>query len=147
MRRTLTLTLLAVALSACTVVGPDYQRPVVDSPPQWRISYQQSADVANTEWWKQFDDAALNQLIDQALRNNRDLLIAAARIDQFVGQLSTTRSQFYPQVGYGADASSNRSSKVGVPALPPGGDPYYQLYNGALSASWQIDLFGLSPCP
>jgi len=142
MRKTPALILLAAALSACTVVGPDYQRPTTDAPPQWRIDYEQSAEVANTEWWKQFGDPVLDGLIEQALRNNPDLRIAAARIDQFTGQLSTTRSQFYPQIGYGADASSNRSSKVGVPALPPGGDPYFQLYNAALSASWQLDLFG-----
>jgi multidrug efflux system outer membrane protein len=135
-------TALAAVLAGCTVVGPNYERPTVDSPPGWRIDYPQSAEVANTLWWRQFDDPVLDGLIEQALRENRDLRIAAARIDQFIGQLRTTRAQFYPQVGYGADAGTNRSSKVGVPALPPGGDPYYQLYNGALSASWQIDLFG-----
>jgi outer membrane protein, multidrug efflux system len=142
MRKTFALSLLAAALAACTVVGPSYQRPTTDAPPQWRIDYEQSAEVANTEWWKQFADPVLDDLIVQALRNNQDLRIAAARIDQFIGQLSTTRSQFYPQIGYGADASTNRSSTVGVPALPAGADPYYQLYNGALSASWQLDLFG-----
>ena len=100
------------------------------------------ADVANTRWWEQFGDPALNQLIETALRENRDLLIAAARVDQFIGLLTTTRSQFYPQIGYSFDASRNRSSRVGVPPLAPGADPYYSLYQGALSAVWQVDLFG-----
>ncbi|MDH5331715.1 MAG: efflux transporter outer membrane subunit [Aquincola sp.] len=141
MRRYAKALLLAAALAGCTV-GPDYERPTVDSPTGWRIEYLQSADVANTLWWRQFDDPVLDELIEQALRDNPDLRIAAARIDQFIGQLRATRSQFYPQIGYGADASRNRTSEVGVPALPPGGDPYYSLYNGALSASWQLDLFG-----
>ena len=52
------------------------------------------------------------------------------------------RSQFYPQIGYSANASRNRASEVGQPPLAPGTDPYYTLYQGALSAQWQIDLFG-----
>jgi len=131
----------AALLSACAV-GPDYTRPSIASPDQWRIDYPQAAEVANTRWWEQFDDPALNRLIDTALRENRDLLIAAARVDQFVGQLAVVRSQFYPQIGYSLDASRNRSSRVGQPPLAPGADPYYTLYQGALSAQWQIDLFG-----
>ena len=131
----------AASLGACTV-GPDYARPTVDAPEQWRIDYPQAADVANTKWWEQFGDPALDQLIETALRENKDVMIAAARIDQFIGALATTRSQFYPQIGYSLDASRNRSSRVGVPALPPGADEYYSLYQGALGATWQIDLFG-----
>jgi len=133
---------LATALLSGCVVGPDYARPSLEMPDQWRIEYTQAAEVANTRWWQQFGDPALNQLIDEALRANRDLRIAAARVDQFIGALTTTRSQFYPQIGYSADASSNRSSRVGQPPIPAGGDPYYTLYQGALSAQWQIDLFG-----
>jgi multidrug efflux system outer membrane protein len=146
MRRRCALATLAAALlvfltSGCTV-GPNYVRPTVDVPPGWRIDVATADELANTRWWRQFDDPALDQLIEQALANNRDLLIAAARVDQFIGQLTTTRAQFFPQLGYGADASRNRASRVGVPALPPGADPYSTLYQGALSAQWQIDLFG-----
>ena len=141
MRGSAFATLVAVLVGGCTV-GPDYVRPGVTSPDQWRIDYAQAADVANTKWWEQFGDPALNQLIDAALRENRDLLIAAARVDQFIGQLVTTRSQFYPQLSYSADASRNRSSRVGQPPLGPGADPYYTLYQGSLGAAWQIDLFG-----
>jgi multidrug efflux system outer membrane protein len=133
--------LCALAVAGCTV-GPDYVRPDIQSPEQWRIDYSQAAGIANTRWWEQFGDPVLNQLIDTALRENRDLLIAAARVDLFVGQLSVVRSQFYPQIGYSADASRNRASRVGQPPLAPGADPYYSLYQGALSAQWQIDLFG-----
>jgi len=136
------LILAAAALVSGCTVGPDYSRPETVTPDKWRIDYPQAADVANTKWWEQFDDPALNRLIDAALRENRDLFIAAARVDQFVGQLAVVRSQFYPQIGYSANASRNRSSEVGQPPLAPGADPYYTLYQGALSAQWQIDLFG-----
>jgi multidrug efflux system outer membrane protein len=133
--------LLALVLSGC-LVGPDYERPKTDVPAQWRIEYPAAADTANTKWWEQFDDPTLNQLIEEALRQNLDMRAAAARVDQFIGALTTTRAQFYPQTGYGFDASRNRATESGPNPLPSGTDPYYSLYQGALSAAWQIDLFG-----
>jgi multidrug efflux system outer membrane protein len=133
--------LIAATLLGCAV-GPDYERPQTEVPAQWRIDYPKAADVANTRWWEQFGDSVLNQLIEEALRENRDVRIVAARVDQFIGALTTTRSQFYPQIGYSLNASRNRASEVGQPPLAPGADPYYTLYQGALSAQWQIDLFG-----
>ena len=93
-------------------------------------------------WWEQFGDPVLNELVETALRENLDVRIAAARVDQFVGALTSTRSQLYPQLGYGAAAGRARASRVGQPPLPPGADPYFSIYEGALGASWQLDLFG-----
>jgi multidrug efflux system outer membrane protein len=132
---------VATTLAACTV-GPNYVRPTVDAPAAWRIDYPKAAEVANLQWWQQFNDPVLDQLVETALRNNRDLVIAAARVDQFIGALTTTGSQLYPQIGYGADASRARASAVGQPPLPPGANPYFSLYNVSLGASWQADLFG-----
>jgi multidrug efflux system outer membrane protein len=133
--------LLATVVVGCTV-GPDYERPAVDAPTAWRIGYGTAAEVANTRWWEQFGDPVLNELVDSALRENLDVRIAAARVDQFIGALTSTRSQLYPQLGYSADAGRARASRVGQPPLPPGADPYFSLYQGALGASWQLDLFG-----
>ena len=132
---------IAVALAGCTV-GPNYVRPTVETPPAWRIDYPKAADVANLKWWEQFGDPVLNELVEAALRDNRDLRIAAARVDQFIGALTATGSQLYPQIGYGADAQRARASAVGAPPLPPGANPYFSLYNVSLGASWQTDLFG-----
>ena len=141
MRTRLLATFLAVFLAGCTV-GPDYQRPTVQSPNAWRIDYPKATEVANTKWWEQFGDPVLNELVETALRENLDIQVAAARIDQFIGALTSTRSQLFPQIGYGADASRVRASAVGQPPLPPGADPYFNLYQASLSASWQLDLFG-----
>jgi multidrug efflux system outer membrane protein len=132
---------LATLFSACTV-GPNYVRPTVETAPGWRIDYPKAADVANLKWWEQFGDPVLNQLVETALRDNRDLRVAAARVDQFIGALTTTGSQLYPQIGYGADASRARASEVGFPPLSPALSPYFSLYNVSLGASWQADLFG-----
>ena len=133
--------LLAAGLAGCTV-GPNYLRPEVEPPGAWRIDYPKAADVANIKWWEQFGDPVLNGLVETALRDNRDLRIAAARVDQFIGALTATGSQLYPQIGYGADASRARASAVGVPPLPPGANPYFSLYQVSMGASWQLDLFG-----
>ena len=141
MRRRAHIAVAAALLAGCTV-GPDYVRPQVAAPAAWRIDYPQAAEVANTKWWEQFGDPVLNELVETALRENQDVRIAAARVDQFLGALQSTRSQFYPQIGYGADASRNRASRIGQPPIPSGSDPYYTLYQASLGASWQLDLFG-----
>ncbi|AKH37982.1 MULTISPECIES: efflux transporter outer membrane subunit [Nitrosomonas] len=130
----------ATLLSACAV-GPDYRRPVIETPEKWRVDYPQAAEVTNVGWWTQFGDPALNALIETALNENRDIQAAAARVDQFIGALQATRAQFFPQIGYSATISRNRATEE-LAVLPPGNDPYFSLYRGALNASWQIDLFG-----
>jgi len=131
----------AVAVAGCTV-GPDYVRPTLDTPAAWRIDYPKAAEVANTKWWEQFGDPVLNDLIETALRENRDIRIAAARVEQFEGALMSTRSQALPQLGYSADASRAQASRVGQPPVPNGVDRQFTLYQGSLGASWQVDLFG-----
>ena len=129
---------LVFLLAGCTV-GPDWQQPKVETPPAWRIDYAQAAQLANARWWQAFGDPVLDQLVEDALRDNRDLVQAAARGEQFLGALRTTRSALYPQIGYSGDASRNRASENNF-ASPPNRN--YSLYEAALGASWQIDLFG-----
>ena len=141
MRINLLVVLLVVGSSGCTV-GPDYQRPHSETPSQWRSDYAQMAELTNTKWWEQFADPTLNKLVESALRENLDVAVAAARVDQFIGALTATRAQLSPQVGYTGDASRSRASRLGQPPLPPDADPYFSLYQASLGASWQLDLFG-----
>ena len=142
MKTRIAATCIAAALAAGCTVGPNYVRPTVDMPSAWRIDYPKAADVANLKWWEQFGDPVLDQLVETALRDNRDLRIAAARVDQFIGALTATGSQLYPQIGYGADASRARATTAGMPPFPPTLSPYFSLYNVSLGAAWQTDLFG-----
>ena len=73
-----------------------------------------------------------------ALRENKDLLIATARIEEYAGRYGITRSQLYPQVGLGADASRQRGSIAGADAV----STTYNTYDVLLGASWEIDLWG-----
>lgn len=131
-----TLTVLALSISGC-MMGPDYSRPAVDTPAAWRLSDQSAKDLANTAWWEQFNDPVLNDLVQIALRENKDLLIASARIEEFAGRYGITQSQMYPQVGIGADAARQRNTISGT-----GIKDTYNTYDAFLSASWEIDLWG-----
>ena len=139
--RTSALSLVALlALSGC-LLGPDYKRPSIDTPPTFRFAESDAKDLVNTAWWEQFQDPALNELIATALADNKDVKTAAARVEQFLGQFVTTRSQLFPQVGAGINAQRERVP-LGTTELPPGVGPVLNQYQGTLSASWEIDFFG-----
>jgi multidrug efflux system outer membrane protein len=142
MMRSWILSLALLSLSGCTMVGPDYVRPAVDSPEDWRVDYAAAADVANTRWWEQFDDPVLTQLIDTALRENKDVRIAAARVEEFAARVDISRSGFYPQIGYNGQASRNQASREAFGGVPSGSDRSYNNYGATLNAGWEIDLWG-----
>jgi multidrug efflux system outer membrane protein len=129
-----------LALSGC-LLGPDYERPAVDAPPAFRFAESDAKDLVNTAWWEQFQDPALNQLIATALAENKDVKIAAARVEQFLGQFQTTRAQLFPQVAAGFDAQRERVP-IGTAQLPSGVGPVFNQFQATLSASWEIDFFG-----
>ncbi len=141
MTKSAVLTLILASLAGCTL-GPDYARPDIDTPAAWRIEQPLANDLASSDWWLQFNDPVLDTLVEDSLRGNLDVRIAAARVDQFLGALNATRSQLYPQIGYGAEASRAQASRIGQPPLPPGADSYFSLYQASLGAAWQVDLFG-----
>ncbi|HUH95448.1 MAG TPA: efflux transporter outer membrane subunit [Casimicrobiaceae bacterium] len=133
---------LGVASSGC-MVGPDYVRPGVDVPPAWRVDYGMAADTANSRWWEQFGDSALDELIEAALRANRDVRIAAARVDEFGGRLAVARAALFPQVAASADATRQRVTRhQPLSRIPADVSPTYDSYDAILSASWEIDLWG-----
>jgi outer membrane protein, multidrug efflux system len=135
------LSLLALlALGGC-LLGPNYERPAVDMPPAFRFAESDTKDLVNTAWWEQFQDPALNQLIATALAENKDVKIAAARVEEFLGQFQTTRAQLFPQAAAGVNAQRERIP-IGTAQLPAGVGPVFNQFQGTLSASWEIDVFG-----
>jgi multidrug efflux system outer membrane protein len=136
--------IVVMALGGC-MVGPDYKRPTLDMPQSWRFEDAAAKDTANTAWWGQFDDPVLNGLIQIALQENKDVKIAAARVEQFLGQYGTTRAALFPQVGAGASASRQRASQVTGPTPLENfsnASPTYNNYEIYLNANWEIDLWG-----
>lgn len=140
------ITLMAsctLLLSACSL-APVYNRPDAKADEHFRQfgdtqtqqpaeqGTEKSTQEAKDRWWEDLGDPALNGLVDEALKNNQDLLRATARVDQFASILQTTRSAYYPQIGYSAGAS-----RAQIPPLGP-----FTSINAGLTADWEIDLFG-----
>ncbi len=141
MRYLVTIAALAVTLAGCTL-GPDYVRPEIQAPEGWRIEEQPARDVANTEWWRQFGDPVLDELIATALRENKDLRIATRRVEQFAALVDSTRSGFYPQVGYDVFGAREQASRAGPVALPEGVDRVAETYRATLNVGWELDVWG-----
>ena len=141
MRKMAFFALAALFLASCTV-GPDYLKPSPDTPPAWRLEYEAAAGLADLAWWEGFGDPALNSLIREALKENKDLKIAAARVDQFLGSLDTTRSQFFPQISGTASFSRQKDTETGPTPFPSGVSSIYNNNQAYLSVSWEIDIWG-----
>jgi multidrug efflux system outer membrane protein len=132
-----------VALLPGCKVGPDYVRPEVETPATFRFEVRDAPDLVNTAWWEQFDDPVLTQLITTALAQNKDVRIAAARVEEAAGVLGVTRSQLFPQVGAGAGVVRQQVSRFsGTNTLQEGFNRTFTNYQVLLSASWEIDFFG-----
>jgi multidrug efflux system outer membrane protein len=128
-------------LTGCMTVGPDYKRPAIDTPAAWRFEEKEVRELANTAWWQQFNDPVLNGLVSTALEQNKDLLIATARIEEFFGRYFSTRGDQFPSAGGNADAYRQRLSEKGFSRFDGKDNPYNQ-YEAFLGASWEIDFWG-----
>ena len=129
------LLLVLFSLFGCTV-GPDYVRPEVDTPDEWRFAIEDASGTVNSLWWEQFDDPVLDALINEALLNNKDVRIAAARVEEFAARVDITRAGFYPQIGYDGSAGRNKTSLAG------GNSRINDSYLAALNVGWELDVWG-----
>jgi multidrug efflux system outer membrane protein len=138
MRRTV---ILAIGVLAGCAMGPDYRRPEVAVPETYQYLPKETADTVNTAWWQQFGDPVLDQLIVEALGNNRNVMQAAANVQQAAALLTETQSQFYPQAGYDAGGTRQQFSTDYLPNRPSTSRTQ-TTYNVIASASWEVDLWG-----
>jgi len=132
---------LALALAGCFKVGPDYQKPEVATPKQWRFADQEARDVANTLWWEQLGDPALNRLVSRALLGNLDLKIAVANVEKFVGLYGSTRADLFPQIS-GVGEYSRRQSSGQLASQGNLGGQEYNLARLGAQMNWELDVWG-----
>ncbi|HEY9248285.1 MAG TPA: TolC family protein, partial [Rariglobus sp.] len=82
----LSLTTAASAIAALPSVGPDYQRPDAATAPAYRDAPNVAASASewsvSPDWWRAFNDPALDALLTRALAANQDLRAALARVEQ-----------------------------------------------------------------
>src|SRR5271170_2040429 len=129
--------ILASSLAAGCMVGPNYHKPVVQTPDSFRdpgeAAQAQAASFADLPWWQVFQDPQLQELIRTALKQNYDLQIATERIKAGRAQLAITRSNLFPQVQGGGTFYGGKQQFF--PAT-------INLLFLAADASFQLDLFG-----
>src|SRR5467141_4048979 len=120
---------VAAALLGGCAIGPDYKRPSVAEPPTFRgQATAEAASLADAPWWEVFQDPSLKALIQEALRNNYDVRIAAARVQEARANLSVARSDLYPSLDYGGGVSRAKISPgiLGGPGGPaPSASNFY----------------------
>jgi multidrug efflux system outer membrane protein len=130
---------LAVALASACAVGPNYVRPPVAPPEDFRgqVAPHEATSLADLPWWEVFDDEVLQQLILEALEANYDLKVAVARVEQATAQVGVAQSPFYPQVGYQTSAGRQQT-----PKFKSQSDDTFNLFYGAFSLAWELDVWG-----
>ena len=131
------LVLAATLLSGCEV-GPNYRRPNVQIPASFHAPGETAQAAAKTSsfadmpWWKVFRDTQLQALIQTALKNNYDLLMATERINAARAQLGITRSNQFPQVSANPDFSGGKNDE----------SISSNIFSLAADVNFQLDFFG-----
>jgi NodT family efflux transporter outer membrane factor (OMF) lipoprotein len=140
---------VAALLTAACVVGPDYRKPAVEIPTQfkegvdWQRAHANPQASLSSTWWLDYHDGTLTRLIDQALKANQSIAQADAAYRLAQATVSATTANLYPQVnagisvtrlGQGPGAAAT-SSTFGTPGV-------YTLGAANVGASWEPDLWG-----
>ncbi len=139
----LSVALPALSLVACQMVGPDYFRPKQTLP----ASYQESqasdaAEAVINQWWTLYNDEVLNDLISKASKNNTDLKIAVARIEEADGYMREVGAALFPQVNVDSSTSRYKVTELGATPLFNGMSPTRSNYNVKLSTTFELDFWG-----
>jgi outer membrane protein, multidrug efflux system len=140
----LRLIALGLILGSCgCAVGPNYKRPDVNVPPDYRglppeqAGKGDASSLADQKWWEVFQDEQLKELLKTALQQNYDVRIAASRILQAQAQLGITRADQYPTIAANVTAVNLRNPQS--KSLPAFNTSANQV---SASLAWDLDFWG-----
>jgi len=148
MRRTTTLGRAIFPTAILSVVGcavgPNYARPQVPSPPQYRFveGASEAQSLADMPWFQVFEDPALQTLVRDAIANNLDLKVALARVEEARARAGIAKSFLYPQVDAIAGYSVRQATSTPQQNGQDDSDTTHQSGHYGFQLSWEIDLFG-----
>jgi len=137
---------IVLVTSSC-MVGPDYHLPHPDAPSGWAgvteapakhpsVTTAQPAEL--TQWWKQFDDPVLTQLVEDALKTNLDLQFAVASLRQARAARGIAVAALWPSLSASAEYQRETTTLLS----PAAAGQAQNLYQAGFDAAWEIDLFG-----
>lgn len=152
----LVVTAALLSIVGCRV-GPNYKRPAVPTPPEYRgvedakttgsavqaipSSAVQPIPIGDQKWWEIFADPQLQELIRKGLKQNFDVRVAAERIVEARAQLGITRADQFPALDGTGGFTSQRAAQasLGISGFSPEATNTGSL---GLSASWNLDFWG-----
>lgn len=136
------LPLAALALAGC-VSGPNYERPAMELPEAWpenALTAQTSTPDLH-EWWRQFGDPVLNDLVERALAESPDIRRQTARVEEFRARLGLARADRLPTLDAQAGATRERQSAAAFPV--PGIDTSTtNVFSVTGLLGYEVDLWG-----
>ena len=122
-------------------VGPNYKRPLIESPAIFRGERAPTnSSFADLDWWQIYQDTNLQALVREAFTNNYDLRIAVTRVEQARALAMQARSQFVPNVDYNGTVSRGRNEVLG--SAFPNNASTLSSASATLNAFWEVDLWG-----
>ncbi|MCE5347535.1 MAG: efflux transporter outer membrane subunit [Bacteroidales bacterium] len=129
------LLMLVITLTSCKVLQPNRYPDLSPDNKLFRdIEAADTTNIANVPWKSLFTDPRLQSLIEEAIKNNPDLQIAAARVKKAEAILNQSKAALYPSLGIEGDAVFKNEKTDGS-----GVSEAYQLYG---SSSWEVDIWG-----
>jgi multidrug efflux system outer membrane protein len=136
------LLLLALGAAAGCTVGPDYERPPVETPERFKSAGpdETGAHGLTPEWWKLFNDLELTALEEEALRANQDLKAAVARVDQARAGLKNANSSLYPTLALNPSITRLRTSENTATAR--GNTITFTDVKVPFDLNYEVDLWG-----
>jgi multidrug efflux system outer membrane protein len=137
--RTLTVFIVISLFLAGCAVGPDYQRPDLETPGGFRMAQgEETESFANLSWWELLKDQELQRLIREALEHNKDLKRAVASVEEFQSRLFIANMDFAPKADVTVNAPAfGRKASFLFPGFP---NPFNYYIQGNLS--WELDIWG-----
>ena len=130
---------VALLTSACTPVGPNYKRPDVSVPSNYKFSSIKNGKKAakRERWWTVFNDSTLNGIMKDVRSSNQEFKAAYARFQQSRSNIKTANAQNRPSV----------SSSPSIQRRSTSAELNFQRFTTTefilpIDASWEIDLFG-----
>jgi len=122
--------LMILGLAGC-MLGPDFQRPSYSGPEKYRFDSTETIQTVNLRWWELMKDSVLDTLIKTALVENKDVLIAAARIESARANIGYTKAGQWPVFNYSAGVNAGGSGSDVTSG--------FTVYPGF---SWEIGFWG-----
>ncbi len=132
------LFLLPTLVVTSCAMGPDYVRPHIDTADRFRMAENEGHSIANLPWWELLHDDVLQQLIRQALAENKDLKQAVASVEELEARSAISRFDLLPKLEYNINAPA--FGTLGGFLFPD--FPHRTATSHKITLAWEIDVWG-----